>query len=118
MGSVLSVIGYVPSIMSATYVLMEYWFQSVVMKRPVSFPGHPLKNKLTRRGKWVDKETRLASGWKFAHDFDSYNVSKKNYPNGEILGDSAGRQIWYIDNTVPKEKDDVSPPFNPSKNPN
>lgn len=61
-----------------------------------SYPGNPTTNPLKRRGHWPEKSTKLSSGWNFACDKESHDVTERAIPNEyPMTGESAGRQIWY-----------------------
>ena len=51
--------------------------------------------------------------WTFASDTESHAISNKEYPDTELTGPTAGRQIWFK-----KSGSDATPPFSADKNPN
>ena len=55
----------------------------------------------------------MTSTWAFASDTESHAISNKEYPDTELTGSSAGRQIWYK-----KSGSDATPSFSADKNPN
>ena len=119
-------IEYIPHLLAALWSVLTYIYQAYVLRRPVSYPGDPLKKPLTRRGQWpVDRaQLPIARHWKFASDSASHTVSQKVAPKYPITGESAGRQIWYQEQNAAAsaagDDDSSQPPlhFDPADNPN
>ena len=66
----------------------------------ISYPGGPRSNPQSRTGKWPDKEYRIdGSKWKFSVDKESHGISERQSPKFPLTGESAGRQIWYKDDS-------------------
>lgn len=115
---IMKCLGYVKHILAAIKSVILYLFYSIILRRPVSYPGDPISNPLKRRGNWEYKDPILLNGnWKFACDKDSHNVSEKLYgkAGSKLTGESAGRQIWYCE-----ESDGLNEmyPFSAANNPN
>jgi hypothetical protein len=89
-----SVVQYLWSILKAIYVILQYFVKSVILRVPVSYPGDPIPNKLTRVGQWPKKKTEMGPGWLFSCDYKSHEVSMKA-TGVPLTGESAGRQIWH-----------------------
>lgn len=111
---------YVPHLVAALWSVLTYLFNAFVLRRPVSYPGDPLKRPVTRRGQWPSDRAPLpvsAGDWKFASDAASHAISQKVAPKHPMTGESAGRQIWYQE---PGRRPSVAEPpiFDPSENPN
>jgi hypothetical protein len=82
------------------------------------FVVDPRKKALLRRGAWRNQAIVLDRKWKFAEDRHSHEVSESRSKH-KLTGESAGRQIWYCDES--EDNDDhfvVVEDFNPSENPN
>lgn len=61
-------------------------------------------------GKWPKKTFTMPSGWQFACDYKSHEISMKS-TGVPLTGESAGRQIWY------KKRDDKGTYFNSPSSP-
>jgi hypothetical protein len=111
---------YIVHLLDALWAIVLYLWHSVVMRRPVSYPGDPLKNPLRRKGDWPKDRPKFSVGdmWSFASDWMSHEVSQKVAPDYPMTGESAGRQIWFgeIGGENPVKSEDFD--FNPSENPN
>jgi Squalene-hopene cyclase N-terminal domain len=88
-----------------------YYLYAISIK--VSYPGGPIAKPLTRIAKWKKRSSSLTSMWTFASDSESHEISNKEYPDTELSGPSAGRQIWYH-----KDGSQVTPSFSADTNPN
>ena len=108
------VVAYVVLVLKAFWVLLRYFINAVILQRPVSYPGDAKTKPLLRRGKWRNKRTALPYTWKFASDKESHDVTNSNFPKYPLTGESAGRQIWYADEST----ETPNPVFNASTNPN
>lgn len=110
--------------------VLRYWFKTCVLRIPVSYPGDPIANPLERVGEWKRRNHSITSSvggtWKFACDSESHTVSiaqatkeqkKRGHEPKELLltGESAGRQIWYMDKDT-KTEEPIA--FDPTVNPN
>jgi Prenyltransferase and squalene oxidase repeat len=109
---------YVQHVWSAISTFCVYFYQSVILRRPVSYPGDPLKKPITRKGKWPKRNAKYGTNWKFACDAKSHAISQKSSPAYEMTGESAGRQIWYPGDQAVKSAEENSFEFDPSANPN
>jgi len=107
---VLDVILYIPHVLAAIWCVLKYIFTSLVLRRPVSFPGDPLKRPLTRRGNWPQdrEQISIGRGWQFACDEASHSVSQKYAPGYAMTGESAGRQIWFQQQELQKKNHSVA----------
>ena len=56
-----------------------------------------MKNPLKRLGEWPEKEYKMTDKWRYIVDKESHVVSEKQTPHHQITGESAGRQIWYLE---------------------
>ena len=114
-------LGYFVYVVKAVWEVFTYFIRSKVLGRPVSYPGDAIPNPQTRHGDWPNRTFRIDSNWKFASDADSHVISEKQTPNHLLTGESAGRQIWYQDQTTSKKKSSAvreGVDFNASVNPN
>lgn len=88
------------------------------MRRPVSYPGDPLKKPITRKGKWPKRTSKYGDGWQFSCDKESHAISQKSAPKYKMTGETAGRQIWHHENGKAGARGEISAEFDPSNNPN
>lgn len=111
---------YVIHILHALWSVLMYVFNSVILQRPVSYPGDPIAKPLRRKGEWPAGRKKASVGdmWSFACDWMSHEVSQKVAPDYPMTGESAGRQIWYgeIGGANPMTSDAFE--FDPNENPN
>jgi len=124
--SILEMLFYVQHIWNAISTLLVYFYRSCILRVPVSYPGDKLSKPITRRGKWPKRSLRLDSGWRFASDAESHDVSQRASSRYSMTGESAGRQIWYFEAAKKnskasakkdnEEEEDIS--FDPSQNSN
>jgi hypothetical protein len=89
------IVEYIPYLIAAVRIVVEYVISVWILRVPVSYPGDPRKKPLTRRGKWRNRSTTIMPGWKFASDKESHEITEKGFPGMKLTGESAGRQIWY-----------------------
>lgn len=75
-------------------ILAALWAYSTFFSTPVSAPGGPRAKRTTRKAKFTPRERKISSGWRFACDRESHDVSER-VTGVKMTGESAGRQIWY-----------------------
>ena len=84
----------------------------------VSYPGDAIKKPLTRIAKWPKRAITLCTGWTFATDEESHEISNKEYTATKLTGPSAGRQIWYKKESSSKQSSETTTAFSAEFNPN
>jgi hypothetical protein len=88
---------YIPNLFKFGGTLANYFFRSVILGVPVSFPGGPRPKALDRFARWNNPENLNIPGIHFATDKRSHEITNKEHPKYPLTGESAGRQIWYLD---------------------
>lgn len=126
-GSIARIVAYIPAVVSAVWAVLGYIFTNIICGQPCSYPGGPRKKPLLRRGEWRNRETRLKGNWRFAEDKKSHEITERSSSSYgsegiTLTGESAGRQIWYLEEDEEGEGEDQEfqqeHVFNPSVNPN
>jgi hypothetical protein len=94
-------------------------------KRPVAYPGGPRPIGKYRLPSWEKRKRNnrsdtLEHGWYYLEGEESHTITHKRFGRSEnikLTGESAGRQTWQFDSSIPKKKKS-SHHFDPSINPN
>ena len=118
----LSFLFYFIHIFRALFEILRYLFQSIILRRPVSYPGDPIKNPQSRRGKWPSKDYYISNNWRYAVDKESHTISEQQTPKYKLTGESAGRQMWHYDENMKNSSvivyENEKVVFNANNNPN
>jgi hypothetical protein len=95
-GRLICCVGYLYHLYQAVRHILLYVYEYVICGTEGSYPGDPIKNPLTRFGRWPRKVSRISGGWKFACDKESEMLTNAKCKYA-LKGESAGRQTWYKD---------------------
>jgi hypothetical protein len=92
MGSIaIKIFNYIPHVLSAIWVVVQYLISKYIFRVPVSYPPGPRSKPLLRQGKWLKNDKQLRASWKFCCDKKSHDITEKQYPGQKLSGESAGR---------------------------